>query len=202
MNSVVREQYEWSNIWWDCANDPKLPRVLLIGDSISVGYGPVVTKLLQGKVHVDRLSTSRSVNDPVLLKETTMMLEDNHYVAIHLNNGLHGFHLDDAAYATGLQEYVKLLKKYGHGAKLIWAASTPITKGNDVHVLAENNDVVIARNSTAAAVMQKNGIPVNDLYQLVIGKADLRSPDGYHYNAGGYEVMGKVITESLLKVIE
>lgn len=71
---VVKEQYEWLNIWWDCANDPALPRVLLIGDSIACGYSAVVTRELEGKYHVDRLGTSRSINDPVLLQATEMML--------------------------------------------------------------------------------------------------------------------------------
>ena len=65
-SEVVREQCEWSNHWWDCANDPSLPRVLTIGDSICCGYSPVVTRLLQGKAHVDRQGTSRSLNDPLL----------------------------------------------------------------------------------------------------------------------------------------
>jgi hypothetical protein len=34
------------------AGDPKLPRVLLIGDSISKGYTPEVQKLLAGKANV------------------------------------------------------------------------------------------------------------------------------------------------------
>jgi lysophospholipase L1-like esterase len=197
MSEVVRETYEWSNIWWDHAEDTKLPRVLLIGDSISCGYSPVVTKLLEGKVHVDRLGTSRSINDPVLIKETTMMLEDCRYVAIHFNNGLHGFHLTGPQYASALRRYVKLLQEHGRGAKLIWGSSTPITKGNDTATLDEKNGTVTARNALAAEIMEEQGIPINDLYQLVVGKAELRSPDGYHYNGDGYAVLGKAMAEAL-----
>ena len=196
-NAVVHEEYEWSNSWWDCANDAALPRVLLIGDSISCGYGPVVTKLLEGHVHVDRLGTSRSINDPVLLKETTIMLGEYRYTAIHFNNGLHGSHLSGPAYAAALREYVQLLQRQGCGAKLIWGASTPITNPGDAKTLAENNSVVTTRNALAAAIMNETSIPVNDLYQAVVGKVELRSPDGYHYNADGYSLLGQVVADAL-----
>ncbi len=199
---VVREQYKWSNIWWDCANDPTLPRVLLIGDSISCGYSPVVSALLQGKVHVDRLGTSRSINDPVLLKETAMMLEEYPYVAIHFNNGLHGFHLDGPAYAAGWREYVGLLEHLRGGARLIWASSTPITRPDDVTTLDADNEKVVARNALAAEIMQEHSIPTNDLYQCVIGRPDLRSPDGYHYNSAGYDALGQAVADALRKLIE
>lgn len=160
---VVREKYEWSNIWWDCANDPKLPRVLLIGDSISCGYNKVVTNLLAGKVHVDRFGTSRSINDPMLLKETAIILEEYEYVAIHFNNGLHGFHLKGPAYAAALAEYVKLLRRIRPEAKLIWGASTPITERGDVETLGGGNEVVTTRNALAEKLMKDQGIPISDL---------------------------------------
>jgi len=199
---VVREKYEWSNIWWDCANDPKLPRVLLIGDSISCGYSGVVTKLLAGKAHVDRLGTSRSINDPVLVKETTMMLQEYDYAAVHFNNGLHGFHLEGEAYAAALGRYVKLLKDLAPDTPLVWAASTPITKSGDVNTLAPNNEKVTERNALAAEVMKKHKIPTNDLYQAVVGKPDLRSTDGYHYNKAGYDVLGKAVADAVLVHIQ
>lgn len=76
-NLIVREQFEWTNIWCNNANDLTLPRVLLIGDSIACGYSPIVIKQLHEKANVDRLGTSRSINDQVLIKETTLMVE--HY---------------------------------------------------------------------------------------------------------------------------
>lgn len=195
---VVKEQYEWFNIWWDCANDPTLPRVLLIGDSIACGYSAVVTKELQARYHVDRLGTSRSINDPVLLQATEMMLREYPYVAIHFNNGLHGFHLDGPTYAAALKEYVAFIRRLAPNTKLIWASSTPISKSDEPGILDPKNDVVVTRNTLAAGIMQEQRIPIDDLYNVVIGQADLRSPDGYHYNSAGYEVLGKAVAEAIL----
>ena len=199
---VAHERYEWSNIWWDCADDTTLPRVLLIGDSISCGYSAIVTKLLEGKVHVDRLGTSRSINDPVLLKETVMMLAEYPYAAVHFNNGLHGFHLDAPAYAAALGRYLALIREHAGDARLIWASSTPITVNGDVNTLNESNQVVTARNAVAAEVMGQAGVPVNDLYSVVLGKPELRSNDGYHYNGQGYDVLGKAVADAVLRGTE
>ena len=163
----------------------------------------MVTGLLAGKYHVDRLGTSRAVNDPVLIAETKMMLADNKYVAIHFNNGLHGFHLDGPTYGKYLRDYVALLKNLGGNAKLVWGASTPIIKNDDVNTLSDANAKVLERNAIALPIMQENGIPVDDLYAAVVGKGEFRNlGDGYHYKPAGYDVLGKAVMESVMAAVK
>ena len=50
--SAHREKIEWCNIRWENTTDPKLPRVLLVGDSITLGYSGHAKKLLAGKANV------------------------------------------------------------------------------------------------------------------------------------------------------
>src|ERR1700744_1940772 len=71
----ARESIEWCDIWVSHANETNLPRVLLIGDSIVRDYYPEVEKHLAGKAFVARLSTSRFLADPVLLKEIETVLD-------------------------------------------------------------------------------------------------------------------------------
>lgn len=71
-----RESIEWCDIWISHANETNLPRVLLIGDSITRDYYPEVEKHLAGKAFVARLSTSRFMADPVLLKEIELVLDE------------------------------------------------------------------------------------------------------------------------------
>ena len=126
------------------------------------------------------------------------MLADNKYVAIHFNNGLHGFHLDGPTYGKYLRDYVALLQKLGGGAKLVWGASTPIIKGNDVNTLDDSNAKVLERNAIALPIMQANNIPVDDLYAAVVGKGEIRNlGDGYHYNGAGYDILGKAVAEAV-----
>src|ERR1700722_3293127 len=70
----ARESIEWCDIWISHANETNLPRVLLIGDSITRAYYPEVENRLAGKAYVARLTTSRFISDPVLLQEIALVL--------------------------------------------------------------------------------------------------------------------------------
>src|ERR1017187_9104997 len=72
---TAHESIEWCDIWISHANETNLPRVLLIGDSITRAYYPEVEKHLEGKAYVARLATSRFLSDPVLAKEIALVLE-------------------------------------------------------------------------------------------------------------------------------
>jgi len=77
---VSREDIEWLDVWLPHTNDHKLPRVLLIGDSITRGYYPDVEKALAGRTYVARLSTSKSLGDAALLKEIALILSEERYL--------------------------------------------------------------------------------------------------------------------------
>src|SRR5882724_11224632 len=98
----VREAIEWCDIWVSHANETNLPRVLLIGDSIVRDYYPQVEKHFTGKAFIARLSTSRFVADPVLLKEIELVLDSAGFEVIHFNNGMHGWQHSEAEYQKAL----------------------------------------------------------------------------------------------------
>lgn len=199
-NAIMREKYEWSNIWWDCADDMSLKRILLIGDSISAGYTQTVIDRLQGVMHVDRLANSRGINDPALLKELTYMLGEYQYSAIHFNNGLHGFHIPDEVFASSLRYMVQVLTQYGQGARLVWATATPVTVPGDPSTLdEEKNAIVLRRNALAADIMQDYKISINDLHSVAAGRPELSLGDGFHYKEDGYALLGEAVVKALNK---
>src|SRR5579859_2852075 len=87
----ARESIEWCDIWISHANETKLPRVLLIGDSITRAYYPEVEKHLAGKAYVGRLSSSAFISDPALIQQIVMVLSQYQFDVIHFNNGMHGW---------------------------------------------------------------------------------------------------------------
>jgi len=193
---LVREKFEWAQIWWDHAEDLRLPRVLLIGDSIACGYSARVTEQLRGKAHVDRLGTSRSINDPAFEKENRYILSEFRYTVIHFNNGLHGKHLSQKAYADALRAYVELLRELAPDAALIWATSTPVTQLDNPALPEPVRDAqVVRRNAVAARIMADFGIPTNDLYQPMLGRPELRVADGYHYNTEGQRLQAQAVSK-------
>jgi len=129
-SAVERETSEWCRLWWSEAADSVSPRILLIGDSITAGYSKTVIDRLKDRAHVDYLATSRGLNDPALMKEITYMLGEYRYQVIHLNNGLHGWHLGLDAYGEHLARVMAFISDHCPASRLIWASSTPVTCEN------------------------------------------------------------------------
>src|ERR1700744_2027415 len=87
-SALHRENIEWLDVWIPDTNATGLPRILLIGDSITREYDPVVEKSLKGKAYVARLATSKSLGDPLLLDQVALVLREQHFDIIHFNNGM------------------------------------------------------------------------------------------------------------------
>jgi acyl-CoA thioesterase-1 len=69
-------------------DDPALPRVLLIGDSISIGYTVPLQQALKGKANVHRIPVNGGPTTTGL-KNIDAWLGDGHWDVIHFNWGLH-----------------------------------------------------------------------------------------------------------------
>lgn len=183
------EKYEWCNTWWENANDTSLPRVLLIGDSITVGYHPFVKEMLTGQANIDLLGSSRAIDAPVFSLEIAHLLALNAYRVIHFNNGLHGWHVPLDRYRSELEAIVAQVRVAQPQAKLILATTTPISgqiasanSGWDMQTIKERNCVV-------SEIAGQNHFPVNDLYSLMSGRDGVQSEDGVHYLDAGKQIM-------------
>jgi hypothetical protein len=196
---VRLESIEWSNIWIDGADKSDQPRVLLVGDSIVVGYGEEVEKALAGKAYCARYATSKFVGNPDYLDELTLILKRHRYAVIHINNGLHGFDYSERQYQQGLADLLCVLKKHAPQAKMIWALTTPVRKAGQLDQFdAEQNARAIARNQIAAKMMKDNGIPIDDLYDVVKDHPDYFADDGVHYNKTGKIELARRVTEAIM----
>ena len=88
----IPEEIEWT---WEVRPphpDPKLPNVLLLGDSLSRNYFPEVTKDLAGTANVYLMASSTSVGDPRLPRQIREFaaMENVPFRVVHFNNGMHG----------------------------------------------------------------------------------------------------------------
>src|SRR5262245_13197460 len=114
----AREFIEWCDIWISHANETNLPRVLLIGDSITRDYYSEVEKRLAGKAFVARLATSRFVADPVLLKEIESVLDGTPFDVIVFNNGMHGWQHSETEYQKAFPKVIKAIRAKATKARL------------------------------------------------------------------------------------
>ena len=199
--NIVRENIEWCRIWVPGINQTDKPRILLIGDSITEGYSGTVEKLLEGKAYVARLSTSKSLGDPLYLDEVKMVLANTTFKVIHFNNGMHGGGYNETEYQRDYKKLVALLKKNAPGSKLICATTTAQRTSNQLDKLTSFTDRIKARNDIAREAIKGQGIKIDDLYALLENRPEFYSQDGTHSNDKGIEAEGqqvaKIIAEEL-----
>ena len=169
-------------------DDPKLPRVLLIGDSISIGYTVPTRKLLAGKANVHRIPENGgpTTNGAAKIKK---WLGDGKWDVIHFNWGLHDLKLDTGKHQVPIDEYEKNLRDLvqtmkATGAKLIWASTTPVPEGKLSP--KRSNDDVVAYNAVAKKIMEENGVAINDLYAFALPRLkEIQRPVNVHFSDAG-----------------
>jgi lysophospholipase L1-like esterase len=173
-----------SNAWDFVADDPKLPRVLLIGDSVSRGYTQAVRKELAGKVNLHRAPANCGPTASGL-KNLDAWLGDpaKQWDAIHFNFGIHNRATAPDIYAKELEEIVTRLK--ARTTTLIWATTTPIppdTKDGEPASAA-----IVEKNKIAAAIMKKHGVIIDDLFGWISPDlAKFQNPKDVHFTTAGY----------------
>src|SRR5215213_1192639 len=160
------------------AAQPKkeLPKVLLLGDSIRLGYAPLVAKKLDGIAEV--VSPKDNGGDTAAtLKMLDTWLEAGKPVVVHFNCGLHDlkFGKKTEKHQVPLDEYEKNLraivaKLRERTPHVVFATTTPIIDDRHAARKADfdrfDRDVK-AYNERAVTVMQELGVPVSDLYRIV-----------------------------------
>ena len=197
----IRERIEWADIWVTDADKDDLPRVLLIGDSITRGYFGEVEKRLMGKAYCARLTTSKCVSDSSFPDEVQLLLKQYRFAVIHFNNGLHGWGYTEDQFRDGLVKLMDAFKEHAAGAKLVWATTTPVRDRDNLQQIGERTERVRARNQIATEIMKECGVPTNDLYGLVEQHPDWHSGDGVHFNGKGKEAQSVAVAESVLKCL-
>jgi acyl-CoA thioesterase-1 len=182
-----------------------LPRVLLIGDSISMGYTLPVRQRLVGRANVHRIPANGGPTKNGIAR-LDAWLGTGRWDVIHFNHGIHDLRfMDDgqrqvgpADYEANLRKIVARLKQTG--ATLVWATITPIPDG-ELNPPRRFGSVA-EYNAIAARVMRENGIRINDLNAHVTPRfAELQTPRDLHYQAAGYEFLGEKVAAEILAVL-
>ncbi len=183
-------------------DDPKLPRVLLIGDSISIGYTLPVREKLKGKANVHRIPQNGGATE-VGLDKMTAWLGKGKWDVIHFNFGLHDAkYTSETTQRASREQYIANLKTLiaqmkATGAKLIFATTTPVPMGG---VLSPTRkfDSVEERNKLAVQLMQSSDVAVDDLYATAKPIMEKHGrPNDVHFASEGYEVLATAVAASI-----
>ncbi len=198
---VKRENIEWLDAWLPNGNDHDLPRVLLIGDSITRGYYANVEANLKGKAYVGRLTTSKSLGDPALLDEVALVLKQIRFDLIHFNNGLHGREYTEEEYAAAFPDLIATLRRHAPSARLIWANTTDVRVRNNLEQVDPVTARVRRRNELAAAIVGREKIPVDDLFAAIKDHPEYHAQDGVHFNEKGREILARQVASEVARLL-
>lgn len=186
-----------SNAWDFVPDDPKLPRVLLIGDSVSRGYTQATRKALAGKANVHRAPANCGPTASGI-KNLDVWLGNGKWDVIHFNFGIHDRNTPLTDYTQRLEQLIERMKKTG--ARLIWASTTPIPDSPDGKQTAAS---IVERNKAAAGVMKKHDVLTDDLFAAITPRlAELQPPNDVHFNAKGYDFLGETVAASIQQALK
>lgn len=182
-----------------------LPRVLIIGDSISMGYTGPVQQLLKGKAEGSRIAANGGPTTRGLTN-IDKWLGDGAWDVIHFNWGIHDLkhmegglrQVEAADYEKNLQTLISKLE--ATGAKLIWASTTPIPDPplKPERTFGDETEY----NAIAAKVMTERSIPVNDLHAHILPRFDeLHNPQDLHFKPEGSQFLAAKVAEAIEKAL-
>ena len=193
------------------AGDRTLPKVLIIGDSISIGYTPYVIENLKGVAEVRRHrgNAGPTIRGVAGIEE---WIGDGNWDLIHFNWGLwdmYGweYHKEDRspkAYGQRLESLVRRLKKTG--AKLVWATTTPACPANETTMERRFQQKVrisseLERKYLEAAltVMNKHGVKVNDLHAFMkpLWSKYAIADNNVHFTKLGSRKLGEKVAKAI-----
>ena len=184
---------------WDYVkDDAKLPRVLLVGDSVSRGYTLPARTALEGKANLHRAPENCGPTSNGI-KKMEIWLGEGKWDVIHFNFGIHDRKTSAKDYEDRLELIVKQLK--ATGATLIWATTTPIPP--DTKDGPEASAAIIEKNRIAAEIMKKHMVHVNDLFTFITPQlSKVQNPMDVHFKGEGYDMLGKQVALEIKKVLK
>jgi len=185
-------------------DDPALPRVLLIGDSISIGYTVATRKALAGKANVHRPAANCG---PTIrgLEGIDKWLGDGRWDVIHFNWGLHDLRKSEGKHQVPIDEYEKNLCQLVErlektGATLIWCSTTPVPEGCSP---PRTDADAIAYNAVAKKIMDENKIAIDDLYAFALPKLEkIQRPANVHFTPEGSAVLAKQVSAAIVQELK
>lgn len=196
---------------------PKLPKIVLIGDSIRLSYAPTVITELEGTATVVSPKPNGGDSSNVLKHLQEWVIKEQPDV-VHFNCGIHDtkkfketgkFQVSPERYAENLRQIVARVRKETN-AVVLFATSTPVLDDRAAKVRADRdyellNASIEQYNAIARKVMRELDVPVNDLNQVLaqpeppLKTAELIVADGVHLTERGRQMLGRQVATFVRK---
>ncbi len=168
-----------------------MKKVLLLGDSIRMGYDKTVKKTLGGRAEVYFPSENCRFASYLLryFHEYLKLDEERRADVIHWNAGLwdclrlfeEDVHTPIEIYSYYIDRVCARMKKLCPNAKIIFATSTSVQSEKMGAKFKRYNEDIEEYNRVAVEIVKKYGFEVNDLYALSLSLPEEAHSDAVHY---------------------
>lgn len=193
-----------------------MKKVVLLGDSIRMGYQPFVAQMLEGRAEVwgPEANCETSVR---ILTNLQIWIVDCAPDVLHLNCGLHdiktlSWDSDELVvplpfYRRNLDQIFAFARRKAPETKLIWSTTTPVGAAQAQQRRAQkaaflrHNSAIDAANAAAIELCETYEIAVNDLNAFVkkSGPETLLSDDLTHYTEAGKVALARQVVEQIAR---
>jgi len=194
-------------------NPPQIAKVLIIGDSISIGYFEPTKTLLFDRADVYH-NPGNAQHTAHGLAKLDEWLGDTEWDVIHFNHGLHDLkYIDESGKRVSptegkqqipIDQYVRNLEALTIRLKrteatLIFATTTPVPEGASGRTKGDS----VRYNQVAREIMAKYDVPVNDLYSFTLPRLPaIQKPRDVHFTKEGSQLLAEQVAKHIAEALD
>ncbi len=190
-----------------------MKNILLVGDSIRIGYDKSVKKSLEGVANVYYPAENCRFASYVLryLHEYKALIKDGEVDVLHFNTGLwdnlHLFeeeaHTPIDVYGYYMERICVRIKKLFPNTKVIFATSTSVQSEKMDKNFKRYNEEIEEYNKVAVEIVKRYGFEINDLYSLSTTLPESAHSDSVHYYTSiGTEAFTKKVLQYVCRALD
>lgn len=183
-----------------------LPEILLIGDSIRIGYCRYVEQTLRGRAEVKWPKENCRSSQNILISlafwrglvasPKIVQFNCGHWDAAHWDG--------DASPLTTVEEYgrnvrmiIRRIRRYWPEAKIVFATTTPMNPNGRLGENPRTTQSIRLYNSEGIRVARSEGVEVNDLFAVTEKWPASDYADYCHFTKSASERLGKLVAARL-----
>lgn len=190
-----------------------MKNILLIGDSIRMGYDKAIKKSLEGIANVYFPEENCRFASYVLryLHEYKELIKDEQVDVLHWNAGLWDClrlfeeepHTPVEVYSYYIDRICQRILKLFPDAKVIFATSTSVQSEKMSKDFKRYNEEIEKYNEVAVEIVKKYGFEINDLYTASINlPEDAHSDTVHYYTAEGTETFANKVLSYIVPELD
>ena len=183
-----------------------LPEILLIGDSIRIGYCKAVAEALNGKAEVKWPAGNCQNSQNILISlvrwrglvasPKVVQFNCGHWDAACWDGDADALTTVDE-YARNVRKIIHRIRRYWPEAKIVFATTTPMNPNGRLGRNARTTESIRRYNAAAVAIAQSEGIAVNDLFAITEKWPESEYVDYCHFNKEAAKRLGGFVAARL-----